>query len=839
MSSNDEFLKLLMDTFKVELDEHVQAMTQALLTLEKGTAADNQAELLEQIFRDAHSLKGAAGAVELEEISELAHKLESLFSAAMHGEITLAGDIFDLIYESVDAFKLLMDSAANGGDNEIDLDNLLERLESGISGDGISEQKAEKSLQVTPDITEPGDVEPEEDELLLHPTADDAPREQPQSAEPPPEPEVPIRPVTKPQAEQSNLHINTSSDVEPEEDTQPEPERGRKPASQKAGKPEGEPLPTSDGDTIRVKTGKLDLLMNQSGELLVAKMISDDRLTNVKTILNTINRWNKEWQSIALISKELTEAEQEKGIQQILDFVGNGQKRLKTMSSLVKALMKKIDDDNNRITRLTEEIQDIVMQVRMLPVSTVFNGFERMVRDIAKKQGKKVSLQISGDETEIDKKILEEIKAPIIHLLRNSIDHGIESPEERLENGKPECGAIKLSAAQRGSNIVIEITDDGGGIDFEKVKKTAVSRGLTSDKLEVDALSEQELLSLLFKPGFSTAPIVTDISGRGIGLNAVKTNVEKLQGKIDIQSTPGLGCCFIITLPLTLTTAKNLLVREAGQTFAIPMSAIEKVKLIKRHQVKTVGMEESIILDGIPIAVAKLSAVLNLEDIETQPNAKFQLLYNLPADEQKQAAIVFATSKKRVALLVDGIDKESDMVTKSLGNQLPRVKNVSGASILGTGDVVIILNPADLMKSILQNRTQGRAFIVAESEAKQPQTILVADDSITTRVLEQNILESVGYNVLVAEDGQEALDILEKDNVDLVVSDIQMPRVDGFELTEKLRESDRYKEMPVVLVTSLDSEEDRKRGLELGADAYIKKQSFDQKNLLDTIGLLI
>ena len=836
MSSDDELLKLLMDTFKVELDEHVQSMTQALLTLEKEGPANNHTELLEQIFRDAHSLKGAARAVELEDISELAHKLESLFSAATDGKITLAGDIFDLIYESVDLFKPLMDNATNGSNDKIDLEHLFDRLESAIAEDLPSEPKL-----ATPPITKPGDVESKEHSATEMQNGFSVQNEQPQPLETPPE-----------FVEQSNLQADKSqdtSDIEPEEDTQPEPEEEKKQESRE--------LPTSDEDTIRVNTGKLDTLMNESGELLVAKMISDDRLTSVKTILNKINVWHKEWQSIALVPKEPSKTEEyenlifarsgtggqngfsvQKDVQQMLDFVEKGQEQLKTVSSLVENLLKEMNKDNNRITRLTDKMQDIVMQVRMLPVSAVFKTFERMVRDISKEQGKKVNLQISGEGTEVDKKVLEEIKSPIIHLLRNSIDHGIEPPEERKKFGKPECGTIKLSAAQRGSNIVIEIADDGGGIDFEKVRKTAISKGLVS-KQEANILTEQDAISLLYQHGFSIAPIVTDISGRGVGLDAVKTSVEKLHGGIGIQSTQGIGCCFTITLPLTLTTSKNLLIKEAGQTFAIPTSAIERIKWIKRDEVRTIGMEESILIDGMPIAVAKLSSVLNLENTETQSDAESQLSGNPLADEQKQAAIVFEVSEKRVALLVDGIDKESDMVTKSLGNQLPRVKNVSGASILGTGDVVIILNPADLMKSVLQSKTQVRVFSVAETEDKQPQTILVVDDSFTTRVLEQNILESVGYNVLVAEDGQKAWDILEKENVDLVVSDIQMPAIDGFELTRRVRESEQYKEMPVVLVTSLDSREDEARGLELGADAYITKGTFDQKDLLATVALLI
>ena len=851
ISSDDELLTLLMDTFKVELEEHVTMMTQAVLTLEKGDEADNQAELLEQIFRNAHSLKGAARAVELEDIKELAHKLENLFSAAMDGTISLAGDIFDLIYESIDTFKLLMENATNGSENEINLENLLERLESALAGDESSEE---------------------------------------------PQPlEIPVELV-----EQSSLQTDTS-----QETSDIETEAEKRPTSQKMNPDDPEveasptipgrfisadsslPLPTSDGDTIRVNTSKLDALMNQSGELLVAKIIGVERFANVKAILNTINHWSKEWQNVALNSKQLTKIDLEKDIQPILSFVENGQSRLKMLSARMKSLLKEMDEGNNHIARVTEEIQDVVKQVRMLPVATVFNTFERMVRDIAKKSGKRVNLRISGAETEIDKKILEEIKDPITHLLRNSIDHGIEPPEERLKNGKPECGVIELSAAQQGSNIVIEIADDGRGIDFDKVKKTAVSKGLISN-VDAGEISEGDAIALLFKSGFSTAPMVTDISGRGVGLDVVKTNVENLHGKIEVNSTQGAGCCFKITLPLTLTTSKNLLVKAAGQTFAMPTSVIERIIWVRREDVKTVGLEESISLDGTPIVISRLSTVLNLENMTIQDEAEVQLppgtpfrepavavgqrscpsfssrqspqadsrrassgagigelhqggeaaFHNPPAGEWKHPAVVLAVGERRAALLVDDLVEELDMVTKSLGKQLPRVKNVSGASILGNGNVVVILNPSDLIKSALQSAVHG-SLIAPEIEVRQPKTILVVDDSITTRVLEQNILESVGYNVLVAEHGQEALNILAENSIDLVVSDVQMPNIDGFELTATLRESEKYGDMPVILVTSLDSKEDETQGLEVGADAYITKSNFDQSILLDTIQQLI
>jgi two-component system chemotaxis sensor kinase CheA len=436
---------------------------------------------------------------------------------------------------------------------------------------------------------------------------------------------------------------------------------------------------------------------------------------------------------------------------------------------------------------------------------------------------------IHEGDIEIDRRILEEMKDPLIHLTRNCIDHGIEKPEERSHRQKTLSGTIKIAVSHTDSKKVeIIISDDGAGIDFAKIKSSAVRLGIISQE-DADKLDEQKALSLIFQSGVTASLIITDISGRGLGLAIVREKVEKLGGSISCETKTGAGTTFRIVLPLTLATYRGILVRLNEHLFVLPTVNMDSVKRIKRDEIKTIENRETISLDGSAVSLVPLSAVLELPQKEKK-------------DESREfiQAVVLSAADKCIAFSVDEVLNEQEVLVKSLGKQLSRVRNIAGATILGTGKVVPILNIPDLMKSAVKvSAAPAVATVAAPEEIRERKSVLVVEDSITARTLLKNILETSGFDVKTAVDGIDAFTVLKTGDFDLVVSDVDMPRMNGFDLTAKIRSDKKLADMPVMLVTALESREDRERGIDVGANAYIVKSSFVQSNLLETIRRLI
>ncbi|MCX6020811.1 MAG: response regulator, partial [Chloroflexi bacterium] len=461
-------------------------------------------------------------------------------------------------------------------------------------------------------------------------------------------------------------------------------------------------------------------------------------------------------------------------------------------------------------------MEDAVISVRLAPVANLFSPYERMVRDLTREMGKEVRLVQEGGDTEIDRKILENLRDPLMHMLRNAMDHGIERPEERIARGKPRQGAIRLTAAQRGNMIEIELEDDGAGLDPVRLRQSAVRKGMMTEE-QAAALDERAARDLIFSPGFSTSTTVTGTSGRGVGMDVVRENVERLNGHITIASTPGWGTRFTISVPLTLATTRAVLVELGTQLFAVPSSMIERTGRVKEANLVSLEGALSVALEGHPVPVVELAGVL--ERPHTGQPGEWRHYF------------VLRQGDRRVALLADRLVGEQEIVIKSLGWPLRRLRNVSGAAVLGTGQTVVILNPTGLLKSAL--RLLGGGVRAASGPVAQPverrrKRLLVVDDSVTTRTLEKSILEAAGYDVVVAADGIEALSVLRSEPIDLAVSDVEMPRLDGFGLTMEIRRDEKLRRLPVVLVTSLEAREHRERGVAAGADAYIVKSGFDQ-----------
>ena len=450
------------------------------------------------------------------------------------------------------------------------------------------------------------------------------------------------------------------------------------------------------------------------------------------------------------------------------------------------------------------------------------------MRDLAKLQNKRVDFSIEGGETTADKRVIEGLKDPLMHMIRNAVDHGIEAPASRLQSGKNPVANLVLRGSQTSSHVVIELEDDGRGLDSAAIGASALRKGLAGAD-ELAAMSPRQVEELIFAPGFSTAAQLTDVSGRGVGLDVVRDNVQRLRGTVDVISRPGAGCIFRLTLPLTLATTRVLLVRVSAQLFALPIENIAGVRLLKRADCYPLRGRFSFSHGGEPVPTAHLSALLGLG--AAAPEAA------------ESACVVLGNQSEQLGLRVDAVIEEQEIILKPLHRALENLRHIAGATILGTGEVCLLLAPAELLHiAARQSARSGDVAVVSASEttaAARPKTLLLVEDSIVTRTQEKRILEGAGYIVTTAVDGLDGWQKLARGHFDAVISDVEMPNLDGFALTERIRAQDKYEELPVILVTSLASETDRKRGLEAGANAYIAKGTFDQKVLLDTLRMLI
>jgi two-component system chemotaxis sensor kinase CheA len=610
----------------------------------------------------------------------------------------------------------------------------------------------------------------------------------------------------------------------------PAPARGA-PA---APRPPAEEWP-SVVETVRIPTAKLDPLLLQAEEMIQAKIAGSQRAADLRQVHQALVAWRMEWgrwqgphTPRRSESSESTEGDVA---------------RLDALVSRVTAVAQAFEQDQRALRRMVDDHLEAVKQVLMLPVSTLVEVLPKLVRDLAREQGKEVELVMRGAEIEIDKRILEELKDPLIHLLRNCVDHGMEKPDARARQHKPPRGTIRLTFGAKDSRLVeIIVSDDGAGIDVDQVRSAAIGAGILSADA-AEKLDPQETLSLIFQSGLSTSPIITDISGRGLGLAIVREKVEKLGGVVSVDTQAHVGTTFRLLAPLTLATFRGVLVRVREHLFVLPTSNVERVVRVSKEEIKTVENRETIRLDGQIVSLVGLGDVLGLPARSNDPARSGDFSRPSSASQDAPAdhlpVVVLASAEKRIAVHVDEVLAEQEVLVKGLGKQLSRVRNIAGATVLGTGKVVPVLNILDLMKSAVRSAAVAKAPVAADQAPVRVGRILVAEDSITARTLLKNILETVGYQVATAVDGADAFTQARNSEFDLVVSDVDMPRLSGFELTAKIRGDQKLAELPVVLVTALESPQDRERGIDVGANAYIIKSSFDQSNLLEVIHRLL
>lgn len=774
MTKDEEFLKRLLATFRIEAEEHISAISSGLLELEKQPAPERQKEIIEVTFREAHSLKGAARSVNLSNIEMVCQAMESLFAALKRGELALSTTLFDLLNDATDIVNKLL-----------------------ATPDVALTQEDRSNVQI-----------------IKQKLADAAKGQIPSSTRKEPGKESVQQTEMKPEAE-------------------PETRQAPVPGTQHAAL--AEKLYAST-ETIRIPTAKLDSLLLKAEELVSAKLAVRQHADLARELKSMQDSWKEEWSKFTYEgSKSGSEAGGKtdmSGFASALstkEFIEWNLHFSRDLDSKLLGLKKATDDDFRSIGGMVDNLLEDMKSVMMFPFSSVLGTFPKLVRDISREQDKEIDLNVQGGDIEIDKRILQEIKDPLIHLVRNSIDHGIETKEIRRQKKKPEKGSLKITVSQRDSGkIEIVIADDGAGISIDRIKGSALKHGIITEE-QAASISREDALDLIFESGITTSSIITTVSGRGLGMAIVREKIEKLGGTVSIKTAPDEGTAFRILLPLSLATFRGILIRSGGQSFAVPTVNVERIQMLPLNDVMTVENMETIRLHGKAVSLVRLDEVLELPQKPSE------------GEDEYISVMLLSAGDKYLAFVIDAVLYEDEILLKSLGKQLSRVRNIAGATVLGSGTVIPILNVSDLIKSALKISAGGaRAAAVGKKKKEvKTQSVLVVEDSITARALFVNILESAGYNVTAAVDGVDAFTKLSKGEFDLVVSDIEMPRMNGFELTEKIRADKRYGELPVVIVTGLESSEDKKRGIDVGANAYLVKSSFDQSNLLEVIKRLI
>jgi two-component system chemotaxis sensor kinase CheA len=770
---NDEMMRQLQAAFAVEADEHLEYVNRHLLALEANAAKGLDRELLAEVFRRIHSLKGASRAVSLTKVETLAHRMETLVAQLQSGGIRPEPGLFDLLYRSLDLIGRILDLSRGGEAPEQDFETMRDRLE--------NYGKTAKETIVAMPLA-----------------AESAP------------------PVSKTEVGE-----------------------GAKGADSAAA------MNNSAAETVRVSIAKLDALIEEVGELQNARIGAENHEGMLEALRNDVAEWELQWRQLRSRFNRFMRIFDEAGkdfhvrdeaygdLRQLLDFLSEQGTRLRTMTTSLDSVHAGLRTDSRRMAQVAGELENGILVARMLPVSTMLAGFPRMLRDLARECGKEAALEILGEETEVDRSVLERIKDPLIQMIRNCVDHGIEPPSAREKAGKTRQGSIRLTFAHRGGTLVIGISDDGSGVDIQALKSAAREKNLLSAEA-AGAMDDREALFLMFRSGLSTKRDLTDISGRGIGMDILRTTIEKMRGLIDIRSESGKGTRFTLSLPLTVASTACLLVElekpEAGGNSSLYAIPIVNVLRIARVGPGDTGQSEgfsTIMYDGHPIPLFRLSDALGI------PGSRKGI-------DESIDAVIIGVAERRAAFSVDGLSGIRELVIKGFPAPWKRIRNCSGATILGNGDIVLILNALDLMDVGRRLRRLPADQAPERSRAeRQANSILVADDSMTIRSLEKNILEIAGYRVGLATDGFEAWTMLQTRDFDLLVSDIMMPRMNGFELTEKIRADPRLKNLPVILVTSLDSGDDKEKGKLAGADAYIVKSAFDQEGLLDSIRRMI
>jgi len=743
-----EIMKELLETFAAELDEQLQTMTTGLLNIEQGLDEKQRQLELNNIFRAAHSIKGAARGVGVAAVAEISHHLESLFGRFReHADVPLP-EVYDLCLESLDRIRDAFAAYNDGTESGFDVPTISERLKAAAAG------------------------------------------------------------VSLPAEQQPNTDAADMSEAD-------ETESASEPAGKKTNSP--------GTGVVRVRVEKLDNIAALAEELQTVRLEMHERFTMLTDMRQRIETLMDIWRPLRGGAGS-GQSGMPAALKAVLD---DNLDTLTELSSIGESLFGQMRDGMNNLELISSGMQDNMQALRMVPAATLLQPLGRSVRDIAHELGKKVRLELKNIDVEMDRSILAELNAPLLHLLRNAVDHGIESADQRVACGKPEEGSIIIRIDESdGGHIVIHVEDDGAGISIDEVFRTALKRKLVTDA-DRKTMDESAILNLIFYPGYSTKSIITEVSGRGVGLDIVRTGLEKVKGKVSLRTNKGKGTTFTLHLPRVLATERGLLLRVGGKMFALPSTSIQTVMHLQADDVVDVEAGEAVIVQDKPVPLFDLADMLDMRGHEKR-------------SPDSLSVVVISTGLQTAGFLVDDVLDEREIVIKQLMPPLHVVPHIKGATYSAASGVIIVLSSYSLVEAAIKATGRARLNVKADrADAAAPARILVVDDSITTRTLERSVLKNHGYNVSVAVNGKEGWEKVQNEPFDLVVTDIEMPVMNGFELTQLIKQHARFSDIPVMIVTSLGSEADKKRGIDAGADAYIVKSQFESRALLDIISQLI
>ncbi|WP_187937622.1 chemotaxis histidine kinase/response regulator CheAY2 [Helicobacter pylori] len=779
-------LQEIMEDFLIEAFEMNEQLDQDLVELEHNP---EDLDLLNRIFRVAHTIKGSSSFLNLNILTHLTHNMEDVLNRARKGEIKITPDIMDVVLRSIDLMKTLLvtirdtgSDTNNGKENEIE--EAVKQLQA------ITSQNLEGAKERTKEAPEKENKKENKEEAKENQTETKAPTaENPTSDNPlADEPDLDYANMSTEEVEaEIERLLNKRQEADKERRAQKKQEAKQEVAptkeapkteTPKAPKTETKAKAKADTEenkapsigveqTVRVDVRRLDHLMNLIGELVLGK----NRLIRIYS-----------------------------DVEERYD----GEKFLEELNQVVSS-----------ISAVTTDLQLAVMKTRMQPVGKVFNKFPRMVRDLSRELGKSIELIIEGEETELDKSIVEEIGDPLIHIIRNSCDHGIEPLEERRRLNKPETGKVQLSAYNEGNHIVIKISDDGKGLDPVMLKEKAIEKGVISER-DAEGMSDREAFNLIFKPGFSTAKVVSNVSGRGVGMDVVKTNIEKLNGIIEIDSEVGVGTTQKLKIPLTLAIIQALLVGVQEEYYAIPLSSVLETVRISQDEIYTVDGKSVLRLRDEVLSLVRLSDIFKVDAI-LESNSDVYV-------------VIIGLADQKIGVIVDYLIGQEEVVIKSLGYYLKNTRGIAGATVRGDGKITLIVDVGammDMAKSIKVNITT----LMNESESTKSKNspsdyiVLAIDDSSTDRAIIRKCLKPLGITLLEATNGLEGLEMLKNgDKIpDVILVDIEMPKMDGYTFASEVRKYNKFKNLPLIAVTSRVTKTDRMRGVESGMTEYITK----------------
>ncbi|GHP65032.1 chemotaxis protein A [Helicobacter pylori] len=778
-------LQEIMEDFLIEAFEMNEQLDQDLVELEHNP---EDLDLLNRIFRVAHTIKGSSSFLNLNILTHLTHNMEDVLNRARKGEIKITPDIMDVVLRSIDLMKTLLvtirdtgSDTNNGKENEIE--EAVKQLQAITSQnlEGAKEGTKEDPKKEAEKEVKKENKEENQENKAKAPTAKDFASDNPLADEPDldytnmsaEEVEAEIeRLLNKRQEADKERRAQKKQEAKPKQEVAPKTETPKAPKTEtktkaKADTEENKAPSIGVEQTVRVDVRRLDHLMNLIGELVLGK----NRL--IRIYGDVEERYD-------------------------------GEKFLEELNQVVSS-----------ISAVTTDLQLAVMKTRMQPVGKVFNKFPRMVRDLSRELGKSIELIIEGEETELDKSIVEEIGDPLIHIIRNSCDHGIEPLEERRRLNKPETGKVQLSAYNEGNHIVIKISDDGKGLDPVMLKEKAVEKGVISER-DAEGMSDREAFNLIFKPGFSTAKVVSNVSGRGVGMDVVKTNIEKLNGIIEIDSEVGVGTTQKLKIPLTLAIIQALLVGVQEEYYAIPLSSVLETVRISQDEIYTVDGKSVLRLRDEVLSLVRLSDIFKVDAI-LESNSDVYV-------------VIIGLADQKIGVIVDYLIGQEEVVIKSLGYYLKNTRGIAGATVRGDGKITLIVDVGammDMAKSIKVNITT----LMNESENTKSKNspsdyiVLAIDDSSTDRAIIRKCLKPLGITLLEASNGLEGLEMLKNGDKtpDAILVDIEMPKMDGYTFASEVRKYNKFKNLPLIAVTSRVTKTDRMRGVESGMTEYITK----------------